>query len=495
MAGLAALHGVAVLFGLGPFEFWPCAFVATFSLIYAAYGLTTIRQVFAAWFFFASFLTLIPFAWILHTIHGYTGSSYATTTLLALCYAVISQIKILAVFLICHKFHRTIFGAAFAVAALVALCEFFIPEIFVWRYGNTLAGEPHFRQLASIASVSLLSFVAVLGGLILFRIISREIRRAEVIVFAGFTLLGGVLYYWPMPEAKKSAGVLVVQTSIGAAADSKRGDVSFATEAINRLVNQSLAGLSRHKDTNIVIWPEASMPFHSTEKLGESGAMYSETFDGMIEFLHREKNVTLIYHDMVADSGKLRSRFAVRGGTGHYLKRRLVPWGEYLPFEHSAPMLRKFFPNGGRYEPGIEGNEIATHVRGENIRIKPLICYEALYSTDSRIENADLIVNMASDAWFGDGIEGAQHASAALLRAVENGVPMVRAATSGISAMVDFRGDDIVRRTVQGEQDILYAEAMLKRRWTLFQAIGYTAFLTLMLFACFPFFYSVRNKS
>ncbi len=142
-----------------------------------------------------------------------------------------------------------------------------------------------------------------------------------------------------------------------------------------------------------------------------------------------------------------------------------------LPLVQQPAMLREKFPL-----TAIE----------RTVRIQPLLCYEALYPADAQTRSADIIVNLASDAWFGDGIEGAQHASATILRAVENGRPMLRAAMSGISFAVDNRGNHLVNPTGQGRAETLFAQVPLSVRQTPFSVLGMFAFYALMFAALWP---------
>lgn len=496
IVALGTLHALAVLLGLGPVGFWPAGFAAALCLLATAVGLTSWKHVIFAWGIFSLTLILIPFFWITQTIHRYTGENYFTTGLLSLGYVGVSQLKFALIFALAYWLGERFLRYPFVAAVCVATAELIVPEIFPWSYGNTIASEPHIRQLASIGSVYLLVFVTVLGGALIYRLLARRrFIRVEILALCLLWSVGGILYYLPTRvPADAGVGVLVVQTSIGAAPEEKREDTAFATEAINRLVNQTLSGLAAHPGIEIVVWPEASMPFHSTLNSGESAAYYSATFDGMIEYFYRTQNVNVLYHDMVAADGRLNSRMAVRGSDATYLKRRLVPWGEYLPFENVLPGLRKIFPNGGRFSSGNAGNEISVIRNNRSLRIKPLICYEALYPQDSRIERADLIINISSDAWFGDGFEGSQHVAAATLRAVENGVPMVRAAMSGVTAIVDSRGDDIVPQSAQATQQDIFARIPLERHATPFQKFGLLPFFILMGLALIPAFYTARNR-
>ena|GEM_PF-3584467 len=535
----AIAHALCLIFALAPFNIWPLAFIATFTVFMAARRLESesFRRVLAAGAIFAAAVTFITFGWIVATIHRYTGQSVVTTALLSLAYALLCQLKIVLFFIVYRYVFRKArfsFIESLALSAALAVCDAFVPELFPWSWGNALAAGQYLRQWASVGSVYLLSFIAALGGAVFATIFSAERNivwkhrlwtvKGHAAALCLALIAGAVFYYWPVTR-RGMLGVVAVQTNIGAAPEARRSDADFAADAINRLFNQSLEGLILRGRTDLILWGEASMPFHSSASEAENQAIYSPTFDAVPEYLHRISGAAILYQDLHYRKKNLHARLVSRPlpliEPSDYLKRRLVPWGEYLPLEKLLPPMRSAFPEAGRLTPGNAGNEISVRYAGMpafradkerlkddlalmsvpgkirnrypspqytgQVTIKPLLCYEALFPADSRIEDAHLIVNLASDAWFGDGIEGEQHASAVALRAVENGVPMLRAAMSGVSFMVDARGEDFVSRSGQGRPAILHADVPLESRKTVFRRFGMAAFYALMAAFLWPY--------
>jgi apolipoprotein N-acyltransferase len=137
----------------------------------------------------------------------------------------------------------------------------------------------------------------------------------------------------------------------------------------------------------------------------------------------------------------------VDGGTvaGIYDKWHLVPFGEYIPDWLPLPIM--VMPgNGFASGPGPR----TLHVPGLP-PVGPLICYEAIFSgeiTDNN-DRPSWLVNVTNDAWFGNSTGPRQHLAAARMRAVEEGLPLVRAANTGISAAFDARGHEIGRIGMQ----------------------------------------------
>ncbi len=129
------------------------------------------------------------------------------------------------------------------------------------------------------------------------------------------------------------------------------------------------------------------------------------------------------------------------GNAGIYDKWHLVPFGEYQPSWFPAPF--QVVPGGG-FQPGPGPKTL--HIPGLP-PVGPLICYEAIFSGQV-VDAADRpawLVNITNDAWFGNSTGPRQHLAAARLRAVEEGLPLMRAANTGISAAFDPRGHELAR--------------------------------------------------
>ena len=118
-----------------------------------------------------------------------------------------------------------------------------------------------------------------------------------------------------------------------------------------------------------------------------------------------------------------------------YHKTHLVPFGEYIPFSKYLP-LQKITHGMVDYTPG---KREVLYLESLNLYIQPLVCYESIFSEEVRISNsvADLMVNITNDAWYGKSSGPYQHFEISRMRAIENGLPMIRAGNNGISAIID----------------------------------------------------------
>jgi apolipoprotein N-acyltransferase len=123
---------------------------------------------------------------------------------------------------------------------------------------------------------------------------------------------------------------------------------------------------------------------------------------------------------------------------GHYDKFHLVPFGEYVPLSKYLP-IAKLTEGGTGYTPGPGPQTL--HLPGLP-PVGPLICYEVIFPGHvvAPGDRPKWLLNLTNDAWYGRSAGPHQHLAQARVRSVEEGLPMIRAAYSGISAVIDPYG-------------------------------------------------------
>ena len=183
---------------------------------------------------------------------------------------------------------------------------------------------------------------------------------------------------------------------------------------------------------NLVVWPEAAAPY-PLAPLPQVRARIAQALPpGALlatGSIRRDEQTRKLYNSLEY----LNSRGEI---LGHYDKFHLVPFGEYMPYSDviHIPAVAEIFGNLGR------GQGPATQIMN-GLRISPMICYEAIFPgevTDNG--NPQLLLNVTDDVWYGNTSGPYQHLAQARARAVEEGLPLVRAANNGISAVVDRFG-------------------------------------------------------
>lgn len=188
---------------------------------------------------------------------------------------------------------------------------------------------------------------------------------------------------------------------------------------------------------DIILWSEAAVTvpydYKPVRQMLQSAIIYPQTtlITGGVTQNITENGEPSIYTSLYAIKQAGDILF-------NYNKAHLVPFGEYIPLRSVFPMIKKLTPGLLDYTPGTKGQMVT--LSALNLKIRPLICYEAIFPRESITRNADVIINLTNDNWYGNSTGPYQHFHMARMRAVENGLPFIRVAGSGISAIIDPLG-------------------------------------------------------
>jgi apolipoprotein N-acyltransferase len=210
------------------------------------------------------------------------------------------------------------------------------------------------------------------------------------------------------------------------------------------------------RDATILVWPESAFPFFLTREADAmaqiaellpkgtvliTGAVRAPDLPPGVKVTRAYNSIYVIDHD-----GSVLSS---------YDKLHLVPFGEFLPFQDWMEKLG--FVQLTKIQGGfIPGDRRRTMELPGAPRMLPLICYEAIFPGEiaSRDDRPGWIVNLTNDGWFGISTGPYQHLQQTRLRAIEEGLPIVRVANTGISAVIDPVGR-IVARLDLGVEGVL----------------------------------------
>ena len=147
-----------------------------------------------------------------------------------------------------------------------------------------------------------------------------------------------------------------------------------------------------------------------------------------------------------------------------YKKQKLVPFGEFLPFEKLLKKfgLKKITEGHGSFLKG----ELQNNLVIDNLNILPLICYEIIFSdlVQSSNKETNLIINISEDGWFGKSIGPHQHFAKGLYRAIENDSFLIRSANKGISAIVNNKGQILKKLNASEAGNIEFEVPLIKSR-------------------------------
>jgi len=273
----------------------------------------------------------------------------------------------------------------------------------------------------------------------------RSFSRATAGVLAFVAVAGsGPLAFaltTPFPTARQVSVALVQPGVVNS--DALRTDASETLTA-----ELSKHGTLGGTEPDLIVWGESSIPYDLTGTLPADRALLAQ-----IEALSAKDGAEILVNQDTTPPGKGHEKWAVlvspTGIKGTYVKTRLVPFGEYIPFRNQLSWLTSISKAASsNMVPGTGAHLLnATDRTGKPLPIGVLICFESAFPDMSRVEadqGAQLIVYQSATSTFQGTWGPDQHASLGAIRAAETGRPVVQAALTGDTVAFDARGRQLI---------------------------------------------------
>ena len=482
---LAFLAGLVSALGFQPLGWWPLTLFAFAALVWLTEQAPTLRSALARgwWFGFGQFV--LGLNWIA-TAFTYQAAmpawlGWVAVVLLSLYLAIYPA----AAAGLAWRWSRLPGGArdplflTLLLAAAWIVTEWLRATLFTGFAWNPVGVVLLDRSIAPFAALvgtyGLSAMVVLFAGLI--RIAALGPNRRAAIPLALFALLAQVAAAFALGAPAAGAGALVriVQPNIG---QEQKWSPEFAERNMARLGELSR---SSSAEPRLLIWPEAAV----TDPLEDERLLlgYSEgvlVTRREVQSLMAPRDllltggITIQSRDGIHASSATNSVFAVAPDgriLARYDKAHLVPYGEYLPMRPflSALGLSRLAPGDLDFDPGPGAQTLDIPGVGP---VGFQLCYEMIFSGQvvDRARRPAFIFNPSNDAWFG-AWGPPQHLAQARLRALEEGVPIVRATPTGISAIVDAHGR-LLNFIPQGRAGFIDARLPRPAPPTLFARLG-----------------------
>lgn len=478
----APLAGAMVTLSLSPFNIWPAGILSCAIYAYLLCACTARQGLWRGWLFgLGMFGTGISWIYVSIHVHGHASILLAAGLTALFCTALA---LLQALFSWCYvQFIRPLPGGMLVgFPALWVLFEWLRDWFltgFPWLYLGYAHAETWLSGWAPITGVFGLSFICALSGTCLFLAWrSRKLITCTTYAVIMVTMWGGGAILkptqWVAKASEKPLTVAIVQPNVS---QENKWDPQWYQPILNQL-SEATDPILGH---DIVIWPESAVPNYYQR---------AQDFLGPLARRAADANTTLITgipFRAVGSSTYYNSIAALGYGEGIYHKQRLVPFGEYVPLEDQLRGLIDFFDLPmSAFSAGPQAQQ---PLRAAGYRIAPFICYEIVYGglVAKSARDADLLVTISNDSWFGDSIGPWQHLQIAQMRGRENGRFVLRATNNGISAIIDHQGH-IVKSTEQFVATTLTGEAEVMLGNTPFSSFGNTpiiagCFISLLLMA------------
>lgn len=300
---------------------------------------------------------------------------------------------------------------------------------FPWALiGHLWIGTP-VMQLSALAGPHLLSALALAAAALPVALGWRGTGLALALVAGGWAF-GALRLAQPVPSRADAPVVRLIQPN---AAQRLKWRQDMIPVFLRRQLDLTSAPSDPSPD--LVIWPETAVPYllNNAAPVLETIARAAHGKPVILGIQRRDK--AGVYNSLVAIDGAGQV-------TQLYDKHHLVPFGEYMPLNDLFAHFGVFGLAAGDTYGYSAGPGARLLDMGRLGRVLPLICYEMIFPRDLRAApgRADWILQITNDAWFGTFSGPYQHLAQARLRAVEQGLPVLRAANTGVSAVIDARG-------------------------------------------------------
>jgi apolipoprotein N-acyltransferase len=445
---LAFVSGCLLALAFPPIDLSFYAWIAFVPLLWLIREHTPKRAFFLGWTAGMGFY-LCTVYWVVHTIGLYSNipTLVAVAPLLTMCAILASYTGLFAATLRFAQ-HRKV-AILLIGPPLWVTCEWLRSFFFIGFPWLSLgySQHPHLNliQFVEFTGVYGLSALVMFGNLTLFSCWKATTRQRIQLLATALIVVFSLAAWGSWRRAQIAALPPAHQLRVGLIQGNIPQDIKWHPNAqeetmsrYERLTREAVA-----RGANLVIWPETAAPFYfQAETLPD--AAYR---DRLLKLASTVKTPILFGSPAFKINGiqdvTLFNRAYLMSANGEiiesYDKIRLAPFGEYIPFHGILFFLDKLVVGIGDFAAGTEQTVFTL----PQARFSVLICYEGIFPSLARgfVERgAELLVNITNDAWFGRSSAPYQHLMMEAMRAVENRVPLVRAANTGFSAVVDLDG-------------------------------------------------------
>jgi apolipoprotein N-acyltransferase len=434
---VAVIAGALLTLAFAPYQLYLLAVLAP-ALLYGLWRTLTPKQAFwRGWLFGVGFFGAGVY-WIFISIHTFGNAS-----ILLAAFFTAGLIGILAIF---PGLNGYLLKRFFPFDTQIRLLYTF-PAIWVlleWVRSWALTGFPWLiigysqinsplRGYAAISGVYCISFAVLISSALLYTIVVNIKQKKQktyllnLLALALIWIVGGYLntISWTHPFGTPIK-VSLVQGNIPQ-------EIKWSPETIQPTLDTYRTLSEPYWNTSkLVIWPESAIPLSMQN---------AEDFLDMMDSKAKQHQANFITGIPVqAGQGYYNAVIMLGSSKGYYLKHRLVPFGEYVPF---SGVLHRFLDvlniPMSDFVPGLTETK---PLEFDKIKIATFICYEIafpelVFSQDGRI---NMMLTVSNDAWFGRSIAQAQHLEMAQMRALELGRPVLFVSNNGITAIIDAKG-------------------------------------------------------
>ncbi len=490
IAALAAASGLLLAAAFPTINFHFLAWFALVPLLLAING-----QSVKTGFWLGGLTGLVYFAgtvfWVSNSVHFYGGIALlpaALITLLLCAYlALYPALFGAAAVQISNNYPKLFFLAMPALWTALELARTYVFSGFPWALlGYTQYSVLPVIQFADISGVYGVSFLIVLVNASAVAFI-RDRKNLHVVITAVVLVALVLAYGFAKLHAPEPASTVTISVAQGNIEQDKKWDPAYQAGTISIYKRLTIEAMNQRPD--LVIWPETATPFYFSAEDQRDRFLTQD----LIDFV-RQNKVPLLFGSPTYEIkpnrqivGRNSAFLLSEDGRieGEYNKIHLVPFGEYVPLKKVLFFVEKMVQAIGDFRSGSEYTVMTLPYgspdQHRETKLCTVICYEIIFPNLVRQfvdRGAAIVTTITNDAWFGKTAAPYQHFSMAVFRAVENRVPIARAANTGISGFIDAHGRIL-------DASGIFIEAQLTRKLAPgTERSFYTAYGDLFSYAC-----------
>ena len=453
----ALLIGALLPFSFAPYDLWPTQIISVALLYLSLKDLTPKQALWRGWWYglgvFASGVS-----WVYVSIHVYSHTPAPLAFVMTLFF-----VAGLAWFfaLMTYTHQKWLQDKAFTFISFA-----FIWVLFEWIRSWFLGGFPWLFLGDAHIDTPLAGFAPVFGvyGISLIIAISATLMvdwqwkthyKSGLTMIIAPWLLGPLLNQinWTQAAQNSEINVVAIQGNISQ-------ERKWLSEEIYPTLEKYRVASEKNWNADVILWPETAVTVlhHQAKEYlkyldTEGKKHHTSVITGIPYQQNQTEEFPGAYHNSILALGE---------SSGLYHKQKLVPFGEYVPLPQSWRGLLTFFNIPMSDFAAGKNNQAPIHVASNNLTydIAPFICYDIVYPDHVArfAKDTGLLITISNDAWFGHSIGPLQHFAIARMRALENGRYLLRSTNTGITALIDHKGQ-VVERVPQFEYAVLNAQA------------------------------------
>lgn len=466
---IALCSGLIFPLAIAPFFLWPLVIISLVGLLFCLQNSSNKEAAIRTWIFaFGKFS--VGVSWIYVSMHSHGGTPAILAILMVGLFAAFLATFPALFMTIFQRFynqkntHPLI--SIFAFSSLWFLYEWFRSWFltgFPWLFAGDANLYSWLSGWAPILSVYGLSFFSALTAAALY----FAIRQKQVAYLAMLIVwpLGFILQSISWTQQSDELKVSAVQGNIAQ-------EIKWLPEQRRPTVESYLQQTRQHWDSDVVLWPETAVTVLKDQFQGYLDAINQEAIDNQSTLI---TGIPFRYTEGLFRGEFHNSILAIGTGEGLYHKQKLVPFGEFIPFESAIRGLLPFFDLPmSSFKQGDSDQELLKVEKNNSLfLIAPFICYEIVYPqfVAHMATESDLLITISNDAWFGDSLGPKQHMAIAQMRALETQRYLLRSTNTGITALVNHKGE-MVKQLPTKQKATLTAYAQTRQGLTPFMKWG-----------------------